>query len=97
MDLLNQVRIGKLNNENEKLLKSRFIAKDSENYPFESLHIFAENAPANQHNQQMLQQLETPLFEILAIDEFPREAEISNVDLLWVKTAKLSETGGLSY
>ena len=97
IDLLNQVRIGELNEQNVNLLKSRFILKDSARYPVQAIHIFAENAPANQHNQQMLEQLDTPLVQILAIDEFPREAEISNIDLTWIKNAKLSETGGLTY
>ena len=71
IDLLNQVRIGELNEQNVNLLKSRFILKDSARYPVQAIHIFAENAPANQHNQQMFEQLDTPLVQILAIDEFP--------------------------
>ena len=95
IDLLNQARVGKLDEENVELLKSRFISKESADYPFEVIHIFAENAPVNEYNKQMLQQLDTPLIQIDAIDEFPREAQ--NVDLTWVKTAKLSETDGLTY
>ena len=97
IDLLNQVRLGMLDEENVCLLKTRFVTKDNTNYPAQNIHIFAENAPVNQHNQYMLEQLDTQLVEILAIDEFPKEAEISNVDLDWVKTAKLSDTGGLTY
>jgi len=97
IDLLNQVRLGELDEENMNVLKSRFVTKDSTEYPAQNIHIFAENAPVNQHNQHMLEQLDTPLIEILAIDEFPKEAETSNVDMTWVKTAKLSDTGGLTY
>lgn len=45
----------------------------------------------------MLNSLQTPLTQILAIDKFPTESEISNVDLTWIQNAKLSETGGLPY
>jgi len=45
----------------------------------------------------MLDNLQTPLIQILAIDQFPPESELSNIDLTWIQNAKLSETGGLAY
>ena len=53
IDLLNKVRIASLNETDEQLLKSRFVVSTYINYPFEALHIFAENKPAHSHNLDM--------------------------------------------
>ena len=45
VDLLNSVRVAELNDQDELLLKSRFISKDSPDYPIDALHLFAENKP----------------------------------------------------
>jgi len=83
--------------ENKNLLISRFIDKSHHDYPLETIHIYAENAPVGEHNKAMLERLETPLFQINAIDEHPTESELSNTDISWIKNSKLSETGGLAY
>ena len=54
IDLLNNIRIGCLTEADEELLKSRFIEITDENFPHDAVHLFAENAPANQHNHLML-------------------------------------------
>ncbi|XP_057316777.1 uncharacterized protein LOC130657796 [Hydractinia symbiolongicarpus] len=46
IDLLNNVRIGKLDKKDEELLKNRVISPNDSDYPANALHIFAENAPA---------------------------------------------------
>ena len=97
ISLLNQVRTGTLDGYNENLLKSRFIERNDRDYPLETIHIYAENAPVAEHNISMLNRLEAQSFQIIAIDEYPTESELSNTDITWVKNAKLSETGGLAY
>ena len=39
MDLLNKVQVGNIDDDNEKLLKARFIHESDENYPKDALHI----------------------------------------------------------
>ena len=54
IDLLNNVRTASVNDQDEKLLKSRFIRNNDVDIPTDVLHIFAENRPADQHNSVML-------------------------------------------
>ena len=72
INLLNSVRIGSLNKDEEEILRSKFICKGALNYPIDALHIFAENNPARQHNLMMLENINQPLFNIKAIDQIPR-------------------------
>ena len=44
IDLLNNVRIGCLTEADELLLKSRFVSPESQGYPWNALHIYAERA-----------------------------------------------------
>ena len=97
INLLNQARLGTLDSEKLSVLKSRFISKNDKNYPSDIIHIYAENAPVDEHNSNMLDRLETPLILIQAIDQVPIDSELSNTDLSWVQNAKISETGGLLY
>jgi len=46
IDLLNNVRIGNLNENDVDVLNSRVINKTDGNYPVNALHVFAENEPA---------------------------------------------------
>ena len=53
IELLNNVRTGDIPSENINILKSRDIQPGAEDYPHNALHIFAENANANRHNDKM--------------------------------------------
>ena len=64
-------------------------------YPHDALHIFAENEPANKHNEEMLNRISGPSIQVAAIDEFPQECNIPTSDLRNMQNAKLSDTGGL--
>ena len=54
IDLLNNVRVANLTSNDENLLKSRFISEDIVDYPKEALHLYAENKPAVEYNENML-------------------------------------------
>ena len=69
IDLLNKVRIASINEDDEQLLKARFIVSTDINYPSEALHIFAENKSAHSHNLDMLTRNESIQHCIQAIDE----------------------------
>ena len=58
-------------------------------YPSENSHIYAENEPANKHNEAMLKTLEHPLVEIFAKDEFPKHCNLSDSQIRSAKTAKV--------
>ena len=47
IDLLNNVRTASINDQDEKLLNSRFVQNNDVDYPTDVLHIFAENRPAD--------------------------------------------------
>ena len=72
IDLLNEIRIGELSTENESVLKSRIIKPDNPSYPWDSLHLFAENESVNIHNLKMLERLPTQAFVSQCIDVFPK-------------------------
>ena len=94
IDMLNKVRTGDLDNESEMLIMSRFISKNDHSFPVEALHIFAENKPAQRHNDYMLNHLDHSLFKIAAIDEMPHNT--SQSDISKALNRKQSETGGLA-
>jgi PIF1 helicase. len=97
IDLLNQIRIGDLDTKNEQLLKSRFITKDDPDYPVHSIHIYAENAPVDQYNSEMLDKLPTSNHQVFALDELPKNVRLSNTELEFITNSKPRDTGGLSY
>ena len=45
ISFLNKIRVGIVHYEGEKILLSRFIAKDNPAYPKHALHMFAEKRP----------------------------------------------------
>ena len=75
-------------------MKSRFISKNSTDYPIEVLHFFAENRPVFEHNQAMLDKLEGSSFLIQAIDEIPKN--VAHRAVQEAQNHKQSETGDLS-
>ncbi|XP_066926174.1 uncharacterized protein [Clytia hemisphaerica] len=94
VDLLNQVRLGDLDEEKEELLKSRFISKDSPDYPADITHIFAENKPVDSYNLQKLNELSTESQIITAQDEIPKH--LTAKDMKFIENAQARETGGLA-
>ena len=50
ISLLNKIRVGTVDDEVEKLLKSRFVAKYYLFYPKHAVHMFAENCTIVDYN-----------------------------------------------
>ena len=50
------------------VLNSRIIDEIDDNYPVDVLHVFAENEPAQYHNQLMLETIDQTIKTIEAID-----------------------------
>ncbi|XP_066934413.1 uncharacterized protein [Clytia hemisphaerica] len=94
IDLLNNVRVGELNNNDESMIKSRLISREQPDYPIESLHLFAENASVHLHNIQRLDTLPSETIHVEAMDVYPRDFTESQITK--VKNLPLNDTGGLS-
>ena len=86
--------MGDIDGDDEKLLKSKFVMKEDQIYPHQAIHIWAENAPVNQHNAVMLSNVNNQLFCLNAIDILPKNVQMSVI----TKTLNRSqmETGGLA-
>ena len=96
IQLLNKVRVGNIDTDAETLLKSRFIQSTDPDYPFDALHIFAENVPAKDYNDMMLSKIKKPLVSIQALDKLPKNCKVSNSDMQSAQNRKQSESGGLA-
>ena len=52
--VLNRIRVGSLDDEEFKILSARVVTKTDIDYPCTAMHIWAENSPADNHNNYML-------------------------------------------
>ena len=65
IDLLNEVRVGNIDNDVENLLKARCIHESDENYSKKNaFHIYAENESAVKRNDTVLNDLPGDLYTI---------------------------------
>ncbi|XP_057290232.1 uncharacterized protein LOC130612916 [Hydractinia symbiolongicarpus] len=94
IELLNNIRVGKLETRHEDVLKSKFILQNDPNYPKDVIHIFAENQPASEHNKNMLNSIALDEINIEAIDKIPENNPVSMVQKLYSRSQM--ETGGLA-
>ena len=94
IDLLNDIRVGEVTSVGEELIKSRFISTDDLNYPWNALHLFAENNAVLKHNLYMLNTLPSENVKIIALDNIPTTFTRNEIER--VKKLKQSETGGLA-
>ena len=98
-DMLNVVRVGKPeeNSEVDKMLKARElkVQEDDENYPFDVLHVYAQNLHCGQWNEKMLNCLDGTLYICRSEDRLQDvKLDMSRFDL-----SKLSatESGNLAH
>ena len=92
-ELLSRLRTRTFCDNDLEILKSRVITSDIPNYPWEALHVFAENSLVNDHNNMMLERLQTQPVKLVAIDKFQSHVPSSLID----KTLSqcYCQTGGL--
>ena len=95
INLLNNVRVGKLTESDKDLLKSRFIESGSELYPHNVVHIYSENEPARLHNISMLEKVDKESFELNAIDQVPDRVPQHVYDRILGQ--RQSQTSGLAF
>ena len=58
IELLNRIRTATQTEDDMKIIQSRSISRDDPNYPSDTLHIWAENTPVNEHNNNKLENLD---------------------------------------
>ena len=73
IQILNEICEGNYVNEAETILRSRFSSQSSAHFPNTALHVFKENAPVNENNQMMLDNIESQLTIVPAIDILPKD------------------------
>ena len=78
--LLNNIRLAKLDDYYTVTLKSKFIGPGIENLKSDTLHIFAENAPADTHNLAKLVALDSPLHNIPCLDLLPKNISLQKIE-----------------
>lgn len=85
-----------LDEEVDKALLFRFVAKGTSNYPQRAVHIFRENNPVGSHNETMLEVIDPSFVYLNEIDEVPKGWQFNESQLEGIKKRKLSDTGNLA-
>ena len=93
--LLNRFRTASQTEDDIECIQSRSVSPTDTNYPTNALHIFAENAPVDQHNNAHLECLSAPLHRLKAVDQYPPNVTKQDIDRVLARGR--SETGGLDY
>ena len=57
--ILNRIRLGQLTKDGNENLCTRIIKKSDDNYPYDALHIWAENEPVDKYNESKLEMTKT--------------------------------------
>ena len=55
--LLNRLRLNEMTEEDKEKLQTRIVDRDSDDYPKDALHLFAENKFVNEHNNKVLNKM----------------------------------------
>ena len=55
--LLNRLRLNEMTEEDKNKLQTRIVDRDTDDYPKDALHMFAENLYVNEHNNKNLCQM----------------------------------------
>ena len=92
-ELLNRFRTASQTEEDIQVIQSRHISPTDENYPSNALHIWAENATVDQHNNAHLEKISAPLHRLKAVDQYPPNVTKQEIDRVLSKGR--SETCGL--
>ena len=68
---------------------------ETKSYPEHAVHTFTENKPVKRHNETQLNNLDSQLVCIEAIDEFLKNINVLDSQIDAIKLRKISETGNL--
>ena len=94
IELLNRVRVAQHTGADIRTIQSRAVdVNDKNNYPLNELHVWAENKPVMDYNNQRLQEILMPLHVLQAVDQYPKN--VSRHEIERVLSKGRSYTGGL--
>ena len=79
--------------EKNPIIQSRSVSPTDPNYPSHALHIWAENALVDEHNNKHLQQLSGPAYTLEAVVQYPINLAEQDIDKVLSKGR--SDNGGL--
>ena len=92
-ELLNRIRTASHTEDDIKVIQSRCIDPSDPNYPSDTLHIWAENASVDEHNERKLETIQTQLYILKAKDQYPENVNKQDIDRVLARGR--SETCGL--
>ena len=78
--LLNRIRVGSPDDEEFKILSVRVVTNTDIDYPCTAMHIWAENSPADNHNNYMQGLINEPLVAVIANDQYPAKASVHDIN-----------------
>ena len=90
VNLLNNCRVGNLTDDDINILRSRHV-HNFPSYPKNIIHLYAENKNVENHNNSMLEKLNTPIYNISAIDKLPHG--VSSIDSLIANKSQMQMSG----
>ena len=94
IELLNRLRVAQHREVDIHTIQSRAVdVNDNNNYPLNELHVWAENKPVMDYNNQRLQEILMPLHVLQAVDQYPKN--VSRQEIERVLSKGRSYTGGL--
>ena len=79
-ELLNTIRTASHTEDYIKVIQSRSITPSDPHYPSDALHIWAENAPVDEHNKRKLETIQTQLYILKAKDQYPKNVNKQDID-----------------
>ena len=92
---LNRFKTGSQTDKDVNCINSRLIFPSADNYPVDTLHIWAENDPVNEYNDKRLEQLSLPLSILKATDQYPSQVTQRDINTVLSKTR--SDTGEFNF
>ena len=87
--------MGNVGESIDAILKEQFISPNHLSFPTDAPHFFVENKPSIDHNESILNKLQSTSLSIKAVDEFQKNLKISDRELQNVQNRKLSEASNL--
>ena len=94
IELLNRLRVAQHTEADIQIIQSRAVdVNDKNNYPLNELHVWAENKPVMDYNNQRLEEILMPLYVLQAVDQYPKN--VSRHEIERVLSKGRSYTGGL--
>lgn len=97
INLLNKFRIVEVDHNVEPFFRSKFLNKNADtSYPADYVHIFAKNKPVEEDSRLRLNEIDNPLFCIIATEKVSPELKLSQNQSESINAKKISDTGNLS-